>query len=131
MTGDAVLYMLFGAALVAIGVLATALADRIRGLRVSRDRAVPAPRTAHSRAPIEVIEAEVEPTSPRAASKPKAPNAEPQAQAMADDVITALVATGYKRPIAARATWSCSASDRATIESWTRAALRCAKGAVS
>ena len=43
-----VLHMLFGAALVAIGVLAAALADRIRGIRISRDAREPRPSRAQS-----------------------------------------------------------------------------------
>jgi Holliday junction resolvasome RuvABC DNA-binding subunit len=129
------LYMLFGAALVAIGVLAAALADRIRGIRASRETA---PRERASRAPsvpaqsarqvIPVVEL------PRA-PMPKQPKARPEPKADTeggDDVIAALVAAGFKKPVATEATWACSASERATIESWTASALRrCARGAAS
>jgi Holliday junction resolvasome RuvABC DNA-binding subunit len=47
--------------------------------------------------------------------------------AEANDVIAALVSTGYKKQIAAEATWACDASERTTIEDWTRAALRRAR----
>ena len=137
------LYMLLGAAFVAIGVLAAALADRIRGLRISRDTA---PRDRASRAPsvpaqpartaIPVVEhAEL------LRSKPRPPRAEPKdtsvleghrRQADGDDVIAALIASGYKKPIATEAAWACSAAERATVEGWTASALRrCARGGMS
>ena len=128
MTATAVLDMLFGAALVAIGVLAAALADRLRGLRVSRDRA---PRVvAPIRTPIEVVEPEAVPAA--RSERPRAPKIESKASSAADDVIAALVAAGYKKPIAAEAAWACSVAERATIEGWTYAALRrCARGGLS
>jgi len=71
--------MLLGAALVAGGVLASALADRVRGLRVSRDAA---PRDRASRAQaapspvisvVEAAEAPVKPARVRAEPKSAAP----------------------------------------------------------
>lgn len=128
--------MLLGAALVAIGVLAAALADRIRGLRVSRD-AVPRERTNRAQvspAAIPVIEpAEMLRAAPTVAKprQQKVP-AGPKTEDGSDDVIAALVAAGYKKPIAAEAAWACSSAERATVEDWTRAALRrCARGAMS
>jgi hypothetical protein len=139
-TGPAVLNMLLGAALVAIGVLAAALADRIRGLRISRERAATAPReqtprvgsVAPARATIEIIEAE--PVSAAKSGRAPAPRveskAEPKAQAMT--VVDALVAAGYKRSFAIQAVQGCGVTERATIEDWTRAALRrCARGGLS
>ena len=133
------LSMLFGAALVALGVLAAALADRIRGLRVSRrdaeprERAsrapsVPAPSVpAQGRTSIPVVELSPKP--------PRVPRPEPKATASTeggDDVIAALVSAGYKKPIATEATWACSAAERATVENWTASALRrCARGGMS
>lgn len=119
MTGAAALHMLLGAALVALGVIAAALADRIRGLRVTRE-------TERSRrAPIEVVESRPEPKTKSALTGQKA-------QGMADEVIAALIATGYKKPAASEAVWGCTAQERETIEHWTRAALRrCAKGGLS
>jgi hypothetical protein len=123
--------MLFGAALVMFGVLVTALADRIRSIRIGRERrdsarelmSRTAPRAA---APIEVVE-------PAPVVKPeraRAPRAE--AKSAADDVIAALVAAGYKKPVAAEAVWGCSAAERETPESWAQAALRrCARGGMS
>lgn len=129
------LFMLLGAALVAIGVLAAAAADRIRGLRISRE---PAPRERTSRAPSVPAQQERQaipvidlpratmPKQPKSPREPKAPSDG------SDDVIAALVATGFKKPIATEATWACSAAERATVESWTAAALRhCARGGMS
>jgi RuvA, C-terminal domain len=121
-TGTTVLGMLFGAALVAIGVLAAALADRIRGLRAAR-QADRAPRSARSApAPIEVVEAELVPEPARGSG----------IRDMAKDVVAALVASGYKKPIATAAVDACTSAERATIEQWTRAALRrAARGGLS
>lgn len=130
MTGTSILYMLLGAMLVAIGVLAAALADRIRGLRIAREAA---PRERASRpqfapAVIPVVEAaELLRATP---AKPRAPRAAPKVQTGtdgADDVIAALVGSGYKKPIATEAAWACSSAERASVESWTLAALRRAR----
>ena len=121
------LSMLFGAALVALGVLAAALADRIRGLRVAREAASRPPRMV-----IPVVE-QPEPVR-QAAPKPRAPRQEAKQSAAegGDDVIAALVAAGYKKPIATEATWACSSAERATVEGWTASALRrCARGGMS
>jgi len=131
-TETAALNMLFGATLVTFGVLASALADRIRGIRLAREAA---PRESRRVAePLRVIESEsVEllPSLPKP-ERSRAPRSETKMQTAADDVIAALVAAGYKKPIATEATWGCSAADRETIEGWTRAALRrCAQGGVS
>jgi len=133
-TLTSVLYMLLGAALVAGGVLASALADRVRGLRVSRDAA---PRDRASRAQaapspvISVVEAAEAPVKPaRVRAEPK--SAAPKGGDGGEDVIAALVAAGYKKPIATEATWACGAGERASIEGWTAAALRrCARGGMS
>ena len=133
-------YMLFGAALVCLGILASALADRIRGLRVSREGregresttrerssrvATPAPR-----GPIQVVEAAELPRKPAATRR--ATETKTQAEDGADDVIAALVASGYKKPLATEATWACTSVERASIEGWTAAALRrCARGVAS
>jgi len=132
---NSVLMMLLGAALVAVGVLANALADRIRGLKIAREAA---PRERASRvqsapAIIPVIEPEL--VRPAPAKPPRAPRIEPKPTAMTEggeDVIAALVAAGYKKPIATEATWACGAGERASIEGWTAAALRrCARGGLS
>lgn len=124
MTAAAALHMLLGAALVALGVIAAALADRIRGLRVARE-----PERSR-RAPIEVVESRPEPKAK--AKSGESALAGQKAQGMADEVLSALIAAGYKKPVASEAVWGCSAQERETIEHWTRAALRrCAKGAAS
>ena len=133
------LSMLFGAALVALGVLAAALADRLRGLRIARDARDAAPRERASREPsvpaqptrsaIPVVE-QAPPPKPLRSSRP-----EPKVTANTeggDDVIAALVAAGYKRPVATEAAWACTAAERATVEGWTASALRrCARGVMS
>ena len=128
------LYMLFGAALVALGVLAAALADRIRGLRVSRETAPRENVRRHTVIPV-VEPVELHRATPAVPAKPqRAPRAESKVQSAdgADDVIAALIGAGYKKPIATEATWACSAAERATIENWTGAALRrCARGGMS
>lgn len=123
------LHVLLGAALVSIGVLASAAADRIRGLRISRETG---PRRA-----IPVVVEPAERETPAVKAPPRAPRAEPRARPSAgseggDEVISALVAAGYKKPVATDATWACSAAERVTIESWVASALRrCARGAMS
>jgi hypothetical protein len=113
-----VAYMMLGAALVAIGVLAAALADRIRGLRIARGRATalrePATFTAPARSDdrLDVVE----PPATRPESRLQ--------QVTADEVIAALVAAGHKKLVATDAVHGCSDTERATIVTWTRAALR-------
>ena len=128
-------WMLLGAALVSIGVLASALADRIRGLAVSREGYAPRERATRATsvpvAPpvIPVMEVRSPPKPPRV------PRVEPKAAGTTDggdDVIAALVAAGYKKPVATEAVWACGPAERASIERWTRAALvRCVRGGMS
>lgn len=109
-----VLHMLLGAALLAIGVLASALADRIRQVRSSVS-----PKEGLTR------------REPRAkvAPVPAAPDSE---EADSGEVVAALVAAGYKRATASRAASACTAREQSTPESWVAAALRrCAQGGVS
>lgn len=100
--------VLLGAALVAMGVLAAAIADRIRGLHLTRERA------SHHLA--------------GSSSKPRAPRRD--TTTTADDasgaVIGALVTAGYNKRVAVAATAGCAPDQRATVESWTRGALRLA-----
>ena len=139
MSLNSVLLMLFGAALVAIGVLASALADRVRGLKVSREVA-PRERAARAQsapAVITVVEAVEQPRSAPAtpAKQPRVPRAESTPAAApegGEDVIAALVAAGYKKPLASEATWACGAAERSTVEAWVASALRrCARGGLS
>ena len=130
------LSMLLGAALVALGVLAAALADRIRGLRVSRRDAEPRERATRAPSvpapPVPMHAARTTIPVVEAAEPPKQPKAPKIANDGGDDVIAALVAAGYKKPIATEATWACSAAERATVEGWTASALRkCARGGMS
>lgn len=91
--------MLIGAGLVAFGVIAGAVADRIRGVRTMR---VPAPR------------------KPSIAQGPMT-----SAQTdMAAKVVVTLVTAGYDKRTAAEAVAACASSECSTIESWTRAALK-------
>ena len=137
-------YMLFGAALVCLGILASALADRIRGLRVSRDgrdvregrestareRSSRVVAASSPRGPIQVVEAAEAPRKP--AVTRRASETKTQAEEGGDDVIAALVASGFKKAQATEATWACTPSERATVEHWTAAALRrCARGGMS
>jgi len=129
-----ILSMLLGAALVALGVLAAALADRIRGIRA---REIAAPRRASVQATSRVIEpAEVLVEAPaitrRQARGSKTQDAAQRLDGMAGDVVAALVAAGYRKSVAAEAVEGCGATERATIEGWTTAALRrCTKGGAS
>lgn len=139
MTGTSVLYMLLGALLVTAGVLVSALADRVRGLRSSRGAEAPrerASRVQNQPGARQAIQVEEVGELPRAAAvKPRAPRVEPKAAASTeggDEVIAALKAAGYKQAVAAEATWACSQAERATLEGWTASALRrCARGGMS
>ena len=102
--------VLLGAALVAIGVLAAAIADRIRGLHRTRER--------------------VSRHLAGSSSKPRAPRCDTTTTAddASDAVIGALITAGYPKRVAVAATAGCAPDQRATIESWTRGALRRAGG---
>jgi hypothetical protein len=124
------LHILLGGALVALGVLAMGLSDRIRGLRAGRPAVESAtrnrPPVGQTRQPIEVVEPEIVPMPPPKAKRPASVS-----DSRAGDVIAALVAAGYKKSVAAEAVWACADQERATVEMWVRAALRrCAGGAV-
>ena len=131
MTAASILYMLLGAVLVMLGVLAPALADRIRGIHGVSREAAPRERVGRGQSAPAVIPL-VEPvelrSAPQAPAKPpRMPRVESKVQASTDgsaDVIAALVQAGYKKPEAAEATWGCSVAERATIERWTGAALQ-------
>ena len=133
-----VLFILLGAGLVTIGFLAAAFAERIRGSRameapersdaLSQERRVSCSPSAETPSPREITSDPTEmprtPTVTRAARAPRQSASSP-----GDDVIAALMAAGYKRTIAAEATWACGEAERATIENWTASALRrCGRG---
>jgi RuvA, C-terminal domain len=137
MTATDAFHIFLGAALVAVGVLIAALADRIRSVRSTKEAA---PRERESRvqsAPTPVVEwRRADKLHGPASKQQRSARTESKVQAGAtdgaDDVIAALVSAGYKKPIAAEATWACSSAERASVEDWTRAALRrCARGAMS
>jgi hypothetical protein len=110
-----VLQLLLGAALVVAGVLATAIADRVRGVRL-REVTVPPAARRHR----------------EACRLHSAHEVESRDTSGADDVIAALIAAGFKKSMAREATRSCNDAERVTVEDWTCAALRrCAKGAIS
>ena len=93
------LHMLFGAALVVVGVLSSAIADRIRGIRTRRELAARERKQAD--------------TAPGNSAE----------VAMSRDVVAALMTAGYSRHEATEATCGVPRSATATLESWTRAAL--------
>jgi hypothetical protein len=126
-----VLFMLLGAGLLGLGILAAAIADRIRGIRAARE-ATPRDRTSR------VQTAPVPTADPAPALKPvrmvrAEPKTDPKINAeIGDEVIAALVGFNIKKSIATEATWACPAGERASIEGWTAAALRrCARGGAS
>jgi hypothetical protein len=145
-----VLFILLGASLVAVGVLTTALAERLRGNAPTEEKRPQAPRTVVAeptempRTPTVTRSArEVTPlvTPPATGTEmPRTPTVTRVARAetkitspgLGENVISALVAAGYKRTMAAEATWACDKTERASIGAWTAAALRrCAPGGVS
>jgi hypothetical protein len=134
-----ILFMLLGAALVAAGVLSSALADRIRGVKIVRE-AQPRERASRGASAVEVRAVDAVPVAAPAelrATPAKVIRARADLKPVAateggEDVIAALVGSGYKRPIATEATWACTAAERATVEGWTASALRrCARGGLS
>jgi hypothetical protein len=137
-----ILFILLGAGLVSVGFLGAALAERLRSSRETarcagcgRDQDANAARNLlHrrdlSRGPVPPIAA-VEPAAvlrqvtvttrtPRARTEPKVTPGDEGGE----DVVAALVAAGYKKSIAAEATWACTTAERVTIEGWTAVALR-------
>lgn len=111
-------HTLLGALLVVIGVVAAAVADRIRGIRATRDRAAFTPReTSETKRPSR----ELAKLAHDAATGGMARNA---MAAMASDVKLALVTMGYPKAVSGEAVEACHASECSTMESWTRAALR-------
>lgn len=100
-------HVLLGAAFVTLGVLVAALADRIRGVRVTRVRA-----------PCAVA------TSSKLLAPPPRDTPVTADDVQAHEVIGALVTAGFSKRVAAAATTACAREQRATVETWTRAALR-------
>ena len=121
MTGTDALHVILGGALVILGVLASAFADRVRSFRIIKDRSERPQIVAE---PSRVREANEVIRQARQAFESSLPGEH--------DVVAALVASGYKKAVAIEAARGCAATDRVTIEGWTAAALRRAgKGAPS
>jgi len=141
MTFTVVCQILLGSLLVVIGMIGSAIADRIRGivrrrLLVAQSEPLVA-RQRNRRVPRPFI-----PGSPIASAPPIPGAAAPQVMAlvkskkspdeiMADDVLAALVASGYTKRIAEVAVRSCIGDERATTETWVKAALRRVNSRVS
>jgi hypothetical protein len=150
-------HVVVGAALVTIGVLVAALADRIRGLRGAGDRIALADRIRGLRGtrdtgaclragraqPRHDVLAAVQPavfpqSEPAVTKENRASRAATRIHSTkptvdgANHVIAALVGAGYKKATATESTWACSEAERATTEDWARAALRrCSLGGIS
>jgi hypothetical protein len=114
--------MLFGAALVSIGIIAGALADRIRDPRAKAYREA------------RKLEARLAAPGRRVYVRPPEPELHPfkrtsldsviSERAMLSDVVSALVTMGWTKKIATEAAIACKPVERATIENWIRAALK-------
>lgn len=94
--------LLVGGGLVALGIVAGAIADRIRGIRANRTTPRP-----------------LEPRQHGAPARTLDPNLR-----LRDDVVAALAGAGYTRRQSELAADACAPSERSTIEAWTRAALK-------
>lgn len=110
MTLHDLLVALVAAALVIVGVIAGSIADRIRGNRATVRRT-----RAQAHAPTDRLRSS--PTT--GAFFDNDTNLD-----MARDVITTLRTAGYDKRTAELAVAGCAPSQCATIESWTRAALK-------
>ena len=122
-------YMLLGALLAIAGVLVSALADRIRGIRAQRSR-----------------EFWSEPVLERRARGPKSPRPEvavdlsakrqpirtvrdPARERMESFVTDALTTSGFSKSEAAAAVAACTDTERQSLPEFTRAALQRAREA--
>jgi hypothetical protein len=144
MSFTTVCQILLGSLLVVLGMFASAVADRIRGLR-ARLSALPfaQPEPLVARQPNRRIPRPFIPPGPPIASAPPIHGAAPPQvmaaikskkspdEIMADDVLSALVAAGYTKRIAETAVKACIGDERATTETWVRAALRRCNSRVS
>lgn len=106
-------YMLLGAGLAVIGMLATALCDRIRGTKYTAARREP--RESRPRENVVALA-----TAVRAAEGPVTD----AHKTLRRDVIAALVQSGFARVEATEAVDGCAGSAQSTIDSWLRAALK-------
>jgi hypothetical protein len=105
--------MFLGALFVVIGVLASAAADKIRGVKFTKERAPSSSERigrAHGRAR-------------ESADAPASPTTDAH-KMMRADVIRALVQSGFDKLAAAKAVDECPGAVQSTLEAWTRAALK-------
>jgi hypothetical protein len=100
--------MCIGALMVAIGVLAAAAADRIRGVTISAPKRKTTDAVACER-------------SPRSGADSSVTDAHKRLRA---DVIRALTQSGYSHAVAVEAVDDCKGSEQSSLESWIRAALK-------
>ncbi len=131
MTLNEIEFLLIGAALVAFGVVAGAVAEHIRGWRFAREyrrearRSDMAPEQKRRRADSPVRGVPVT-EAPRHA---KPSNADAHL-AMGREVAAVLVASGYSKRAATNAVNACTNTERYSLEMWVAAALRrCARSA--
>jgi hypothetical protein len=129
-----VLFILLGAGLVSVGFLAAALAEHIRG-HVPRETEPRAQLNRVQKATLISLDegaALIRPTPTAKTPRVSRTEAKVVTSTGGDEVIAALVAAGYKKPIATEATWACGVAERATIEGWAASALRrCGRGGAS
>lgn len=117
-----------------IGVLATALADHIRGLHATRKAITQSPMVLEI--PTVLRTSPAKPRATLGETMPRSLLARPMIKTQSwprdpvdrpadmEVVVTALICAGYKKQIANEAACACSDVERATVEDWTRAALR-------
>lgn len=110
-----------GALFVVIGVLATAVSDRIRGVRWTKERA----ERVHN--PFRELGFTRKSKSSASNDVPTVRETMPVTdahRAMRGEVISALVQSGFTKPEATAAVDACPSAAQSTLEAWTRAALK-------
>lgn len=118
-----VAYMLVGASLVIAGVLVSALADRIRGIRAQRTREFWREPPIGER-PARTAKA----PRPDRAEEPSAKR-QPIPNPIRATVVLALTEAGFSRSEAVAATAACTDAERQSLPEFTRAALQRAREA--
>jgi hypothetical protein len=126
-----VLHMLLGAALVCLGILATALADRVRQLRLTRSDSPGVSASVVRRNLGITRHPEPKPGELSAVRVVRGPEASARAANKrvatipgSEDVIAALQSAGYKKSVATQAIRACSEQEQRSPEGWMAAALR-------
>jgi hypothetical protein len=120
------IHIMLGAALVSVGVLSAALADRIRGIRFTRERpSRDRDREQHDREQRQNADnvRQLRSSKRSLQSVPTVPTTSAHL-AMARDVTAALIKSGYSKTEAAKAVAGCGGNECSTLESWIRAALK-------